>query len=282
MDSPPTTENNNQFIVLSDVFRKGEVPVPSILAFDSERGYLIVDDVGSEELLACFRCGLIQTPMKAAVETILKIQRIEHSAIPDYTSERLRNEIGIFEDFVCAKLLDYPNTPLQHVATGIVSRIDALPRVTVHRDFHCRNLLWRAEQNLLGVVDFQDALFGPVSYDLASLLFDCYWEHSSETIRMAVDHYWVQVQSYELPSLGTKASLFDAIRLTAIQRLLKAAGIFVRLWIQKSQTTHIRYVLPTVSKAVRLCSEFSQLQELNKWLSETVVPGLSQKLPNTS
>ncbi|MCY3885163.1 MAG: phosphotransferase [Gammaproteobacteria bacterium] len=278
MDSPPATENNEQFVTLSDVFRKAKVPVPQVIARDLSRGFLLVEDVGKHSYLSSYRRGSIAHPISTAVETILKIQSIDDPAIPPYTAGRLNDELHIFREFVCENLLGGVDQSFQHAVPFLVNEINQLPRVTVHRDFHCMNLLVRHQYPYIGVVDFQDALSGSLTYDLASLLFDCYWQHSLETVESALTQYLEGVEELSIPIKQNRDQFFNSIKLTAIQRLLKAAGIFVRLLINKHQTTHIHHVLPTLAKAQTLCSQLDPFHELATWLYEDVIPGVKLKL----
>lgn len=278
MDSPPESENNSQFVALSDVFRRVEVPVPKVLAFDPDRGYLVVEDVGSRSFYTTYNQGSVDRPVSVAVDTILKIQSIKSSVVPRYTAQRLRDELTIFRDFVCGELLNTSPGQLEAITPNLVGTIDLLPKTTVHRDFHCRNLLWRDAPPNIGVVDFQDALFGPVTYDLASLLYDCYWNHTDETCATAIREYWTKSASSSIPRMDSCSKMAVAVKFTAVQRLLKAAGIFVRLRIQKNQASHLRHVVPTLQKAQRLCMEYNPLTELGRWLMNTIIPATSERL----
>lgn len=278
MDSPPSTENNEQFVTLSDVFLKAKVPVPRVIATDLSRGFLLVEDVGRLPYLSSYQQGSVVQQIHVAVETILKIQTIDDQSIPPYTADRLRDELHIFREYVCEALLNRVDQSFQNAIPYLVKEIDQLPRVTVHRDFHCMNLLVRIQYPHIGVVDFQDALCGPMTYDLASLLFDCYWEHSPETIDSALIQYLDGAKQRDHPAMLTHSQLSDLVKLTAVQRLLKAAGIFVRLLVNKNQMSHIHHVVPTLSKAQILCTQLEPLQELGNWLRDRVIPTVVQKL----
>lgn len=278
MDSPPATENNEQFVTLSDVFFKAKVPVPRVIACDLSKGFLVVSDVGKRSFLSSYQDGTVAQPLKVAIQTILKIQTIIDPAIPPYTDERLHDELKIFREYVCEGILDAVSQVFLNAVPFLVSEIGKLPSVTVHRDFHCMNLLLLDRYPYIGVVDFQDALVGPVSYDLASLLFDCYWNHSQTAFESALSKYWNLAIEQNIPTLDSLSQLDEAVKITAIQRLLKAAGIFVRLWSTKSQITHIPYVLPTLEKARSLCDQVRPLNELGAWLQEGVISQVSQRL----
>ena len=278
MHSPPQTENNQQFVTLSDVFRRQGVPVPKVLHHEVDRGYLIIEDVGQEDFFAGYSNGRIIPSIDLAINYLLKIQEIHDKNVPLYTAERLRTEIGIFEDYICNEFLGGVPAEWSEITSALVRFIDELPRVTVHRDFHCRNLLLRESHPCIGIVDFQDALFGPITYDLASLLYDCYWEHDPELIHAKTKDYWERANAANLPVLDSVETFLRALKLTALQRLLKAAGIFVRLWMQKKQKTHLNSVLPTLRKAREICRDIDFVTDLGDWLEADVLNRTEKRL----
>lgn len=282
MDSPPATENNEQFVTLSEVFLKAKVPVPQVIAYDLAQGFLIVTDVGKQTFLSSYKVGTLAQPLNVAVETILKIQSIDDPAIPCYTDERLYDELQIFREYICDAILGRVDQTFLRAVPVLVNEVDKLPTVTVHRDFHCMNLLYLDRSPYIGVVDFQDALRGPISYDLASLMFDCYWNHSQTAFDSVLKQYWNGIKERDIPSVDSQSQLAEATKLTAIQRLLKAAGIFVRLWMTKSQTTHIPHVLPTLNKARSLCGQVRSMHELGSWLQESVIPAVSRRIESVT
>ena len=274
MSSPPMTENNSQFIELSKLYNSANIPVPTVFEHDLERGFLLVHDMGATSYSSCYRKGFIQEPLSIAVGMIHRIQELKDSAIPLYTLDRLHDEIEIFRTFICKELLSISDRVMVDTESNLLASIDAIPRGTVHRDFHCRNLVWSDKPPHIGIVDFQDSLRGPVTYDLASLLYDCYWNHTSTTIEWAINKFWTDLQKDKKSYFGSQTALSSAVSLTAIQRLLKAAGIFARLWLTRQQDTHIRYIVPTLRRVLQLGREFEITQDLNGWLETVVVPKL--------
>ena len=277
MHSPPDTENNEQFIRLSRVFSANRVPVPQVHASDLTRGFLLVDDVGDSDFRNLYEKADVRSLFKQALNALLAIQATEDSCIPMYTRERFRDELNIFNEWICDETCAISAEPVAAITENLVNEIDGLPKVTVHRDFHSRNLLLSEGIPRLGVVDFQDALVGPITYDIASLLYDCYYDHKEADIKHFIDEYLMHT-AQDLGELGEPNTFAEAVRLTAIQRLLKAAGIFVRLWRTRGRNSHLQDVLPTLTKAAALSQSISQLSELGDWLSSVVVPKTTQQL----
>ena len=277
MHSPPATENNEQFIRLSRVFSENGVPVPRVIASELDRGFLLVDDLGDCDLHSLYgRIGERQS-LSLTLDPLLAIQRINHPSIPLYTSQRLSDEIDIFNEWICTDTCAISDEPLASAGKVLVDEIDDFPKVTVHRDFHSRNLLVKGDSLALGIVDFQDALRGPITYDIASLLFDCYYQHKETDIQQYIDSY-LEGTDQNREYFAETLEFSNAVRATAIQRLLKAAGIFVRLWRTRGRNSHLGDVEPTLKKAINLCRTKSGFEELSEWLEEVVLPKTMRKL----
>lgn len=272
MYSPPETEQNDRFIQFAEMFKHYGVPVPTIYDHDLDNGYFLLEDVGVEDFHTHYELRNVDYCMALAFRCLRNIQSISEPIIPPYEKERFVQELGIFRDNLCFNLIEVNTDVVQSYFEHIVEEISALPKVTVHRDYHCKNLLIRADPPFLGVVDFQDALVGPITYDLASLLYDCYWDHEHATIEKQIEIFWSQSLAMQHREAFTHREFSVALKLTALQRLLKAAGIFVRLWLQRKQATHLKYVLPTLRKAQDICEEIEAVRPIGLWLQREVIP----------
>lgn len=279
MYSPPDTEHNYRFIQFGAIFKNCGVPVPAIHEYDLKKGFFLLEDVGSEDFLTHYVRHNVDHCLALAFHTLSNIQAIDDPAIPIYETTRLTNELEIFCHYLCGSLINVNTDAVQSYFDYLVKEISTLPKVTVHRDYHCRNLLVRNDPPYLGVVDFQDALIGPITYDLASLLYDCYWEHENETVERQIRAFWNRGLATPYRSMLTQEDFSIALRLTALQRLLKAAGIFIRLWFQRQQPTHVQYILPTLRKAQSICEEIETIRPLGHWLQRDVIPKTLLQLP---
>ena len=134
----------------------------------------------------------------------------------------------------------------------------------VHRDYHCRNLLYNDGQ--LGIVDFQDALVGPLSYDLATLLYDCYHKFSNQDVVRWRDYYLSQA-----PSQLDPISFSKDLEFSAVQRQLKAVGIFSRLDLRDGKPSHLPYIEPVLRQTHDLCMKHAALEPLAEWLGDVVL-----------
>ena len=279
MYSPPATEHNDRFIQLGATFHRSGIPVPSIYEFDLKRGFFLLEDVGMKDFHSQYVHGNVDHCFALAFQNLSNIQTIDDSSIPPYEATRLHEELQIFQEFLCDNLIGLSTKEVQAFLNYLVTEISALPKVTIHRDYHCKNLLVRDQPPYLGVVDFQDALVGPITYDLASLLYDCYWDHDYVTIEKQILGFWKHGLAACYKTSWTHEAFAKALKLTAVQRLLKAAGIFVRLWLQREQATHLAYVLPTLRKARAICIEIEELHPLGQWLEQAVIPETLLHLP---
>ena len=274
--APPATENNEQFVAMAQVFLRNRVPVPRIHAYDSEQGYFLVDDFGSLEFLEVYQnTTQREHAIGLALDALVAIQCTQDAHVPPYTRLRLRDELSIFEEWCCGKMLGESAKPLSVIADPLTEEIDRQPKVTVHRDYHSRNLLLHGDR--LGIVDFQDALVGSSVYDLASLMYDCYFEHRHEDIESWIDQFRLLTAEADLPCIQPRTAFVRALEVTAIQRMLKAVGIFCRLWFTQQKKTHLPFILPVLTRVTQLAQR-NDLSSLSSWFDSLVIPKLRDSL----
>lgn len=282
VDALPATEAGEDYLMLSKWYSAQGFHVPQIYAHDLEAGYFVVSDLGEHTYLDV----LESEPERAdalyvtAMSVLQRLVRIEPDILPIYTKERFDAELELFATwFVRAWLrLPMPSGWVQ-LKEALLEAVTSQPKVCTHRDFHSRNLLHTqvaktsagAQETLkLGIVDYQDSLQGPLCYDIASLLWDCYidWPEAVSLSRLNV--------YYEgLPdSLKAKLSSADFERqtlLTASQRHLKALGIFARLHVQEGRSQYLASI-PRVLDYLAL-----HLQELSPDFSDWIATGIKRR-----
>ena len=263
MLSPPALEQNEQFVTMQMVFNQHNVPVPDLLAYDYPLGLFLMSDLGKDDFETIYETEDRDLAISSAIDCLHIIQSVNQA--PPYTAERFQLELEIFQEWFIAKTLSLDNLDISSSTGPLLEAIDAQPIGCVHRDYHCRNLLFN--RNQLGIVDFQDALVGPALYDLASLLRDCYYIFEEKEIDHWLNYY-----------LGTETPVTDALRsftepqirrmldFTAIQRQLKAIGIFARLNIRDQKSSHLRYIEPLLGRLISLSSTYDELRPLKMQL----------------
>lgn len=258
MRSPPTKENNSQFVALARVFADHGVNVPTVLGEEPANGFYLVSDLGERHLADAYGTGLQDQALRAAIDTLIRIQTIDDARVPPYEPDRFRDELAIFRIWFIERWLaqSFPHSDLDSVFELLVDNTQRQPQCCVHRDYHSRNLLLD-EDGRIGVVDFQDALVGPVSYDLASLLRDCYHRFSEREIDRWRDYYLDRA-----PAKPDPAAFAAQLDLTAAQRQLKAVGIFARLQLRDDKPSHLTHIAPVLQHLHDLASRYDALAPL--------------------
>jgi N-acetylmuramate 1-kinase len=284
MDAPPATENNAQFIRLSSVFREAGVHVPEVLASDLEDGFLLVSDLGDLLYADVYATAQRERAIERALDTMIAIARIGDAGgvVPPYTTQRLRDELDLFETWFVDRMLHRVLTGaergmLDAAKKRLIDVIEAQPKVCVHRDYHSRNLLWGADE-VTRVVDFQDALHGPLLYDLASLLRDCYVRFDEADIARWRELYRQRALDAGLPIDGDHDELWRRLDWTAVQRQLKAIGIFARLELRDSRGSHLVDIEPVLDHLVFVCRSYIELAPLGDWLADAILPAARTEL----
>lgn len=267
MDAPPERENVPAFIHVQGLLLAAGVTVPAIVAQDVPNGFLLLSDLGTTTYLQ--RLSIDNAPFmySDAVDALIKFQL--HSApdvLPDYDRAFIERELNLFPEWFIGKHLGMTMSAVQQaqldrVFEAIISRCLAQPQVFMHRDFHSRNLMF-LEQGNPGVLDFQDAVFGPVTYDLGSLLRDAYVQWDEEIVLDWVVRYWQAAKKVGLPVNPDIDAFYMDFEFMALQRHLKILGIFCRLNYRDGKTNYLGD-LPTVLDYVRkTCNRYPVLKPL--------------------
>ena len=261
MVSPPELERNDAFVAMQRLFSGAGLPVPEIMAMDAESGYFLLSDLGERHLEEAYGGPNERHGLELAVANLVRIQGIETSAVPPYEESRLRDELGIFNEWFLGHWLgEAPDPSTESAFEALIDNALGQPQCLIHRDYHCRNLLLDGEGRL-GIVDFQDALVGPATYDLACLLWDCYHTFEEAALRHWQERYRIQSR-FEF----TAGALSRALDLTGLQRQFKAVGIFARLWLRDGKTTHLPYIPPVLAAMGRIVREYAETRHLSGWL----------------
>lgn len=285
MDAPPEREDSSRFIEVAGFLERIGVNSPRILAADPARGFLLLTDLGATSYLSALQAE----PESAdalyadALSALVKIQeegRAHQAQLPPYDEALLSFELSLFRDWLCGRHLGIVLDGGEQAAWNACCRMlidNALrqPRVFVHRDYHSRNLMVTEADNP-GVLDFQDAVEGPLTYDLVSLLKDCYIRWPAERVRAWALDFHAALD----PAVHRHSSADDflhAFELMGVQRHLKAAGIFARLWLRDGKPGYLADVPRTLGYVVELAPRHDVLAFLAGLIEEQVLPRLAQK-----
>ncbi len=281
MDAPPPQEDCRPFVRIAGMLETMSLNVPHVIAADVERGFLLLTDLGNRSYLDALvddasSAGQLYS---AAIDSLVTMQQrgaAVQDLLPAYDDTLLRAELALFHDWLCEthlgiRLSRAEEDAWQRCCDVLVSNALSQPQVFVHRDYHSRNLMVVPGDNP-GILDFQDAVCGPYSYDLVSLLKDCYIKWPAADIRTQV--------SYFAESLQGRAEDRQFLRefdLMGVQRHLKAAGIFARLSHRDGKEGYLRDVPRTLSYIVDIAPEYGELGYLADLIDGQVVPSLETR-----
>jgi aminoglycoside/choline kinase family phosphotransferase len=280
MDAPPGKEDIAPYLKVSTLLEQAGAHVPHVHASDARRGFIVMEDLGDTQYLSVLKAGRgVDKLYGDALTTLANIQvrgaRAAQQLAP-YDREPLERELNLMPEWFLGKHLGLELTPEERALITVTNEIlinEAMiqPQVFVHRDFHSRNLMLLPAGGP-GVIDFQDALRGPIGYDLVSLLKDCYISWSSERVER-----WVKGYRHVLGQLGANVgdSEYQFLRwfdLIGVQRHIKVLGIFCRLWYRDGKPGYLGD-LPLVFEYVRdACRRYPELVEFERWLAWRVAP----------
>jgi aminoglycoside/choline kinase family phosphotransferase len=280
MDAPPGKEDIAPYLKVSTLLEQSGAHVPHVHASDERRGFIVMEDLGNTQYLSLLKGGRgVDQLYGDALATLANIQvrglRASQQLAP-YDRAPLERELNLMPEWFLGKHLRLELTPEERALLTVTFEFlinEALlqPQVFVHRDFHSRNLMV-LEKGGPGVIDFQDALRGPVGYDLVSLLKDCYISWSRERVER-----WVKGYRRVLGNLGANVgdSEYQFLRwfdLIGVQRHIKVLGIFCRLWHRDGKIGYLND-LPLTFEYVRdACRRYPELVEFERWLEWRIAP----------
>ena len=266
MDAPPPNEDCRPFVRVAHLLAAAGVHAPTVIADDLARGFLLLSDLGDCTYLAALDAASAPKLYAEASDALIRWQRATRDGeLPPYDEALLRRELDLFPDWYIARHLGIEltareSTTLAHAFRLILDNNLAQPRVYVHRDYHARNLM--VSDPNPGVLDFQDAVYGPVTYDLVSLLRDAYiaWDEQHQ-IDWAV-RYWERARSAGIPVGDDFGRFWQNFEWMGVQRQLKVLGIFARLAYRDGKRGYIDD-MPRVMAYLRgACERYGTLHPL--------------------
>ncbi len=268
MDAPNQHEDCANFLNIAKIFARSGVHVPEVLAQDLEKGFLLLTDFGDTTYLQ----SMTESPERAnhlygeAVDALIKIQMASGSGVlPDYDEALLLRELNLFPDWYIDTHLKVTLSPeqkvdLASVFSQILQNNLSQPRVFVHRDYHSRNLMDTLPNP--GILDFQDAVYGPVTYDLVSLFKDAYICWDEERVLDWLIRYWEKAKKVGLPVSTDFADFYRDFEWMGVQRHIKVLGIFARLCHRDGKDGYLKN-MPLVMEYLRkACERYRELGPL--------------------
>ena len=293
VDSPPEQGRNLEYVRVNDFLASCAIPVPHIHAVSFAKGVFVIEDLGNRLLQDALTRETAKALYEQALETLLKIQSIGYRPvwIEPYSGEKLLEEMERFSEWFVQKLLGVAihsdiHSMIEQAFSVLLENATEQPQVFVHRDFHCRNLMLSDSRGSgpdadIVVIDFQDAVWGPITYDLVSLCRDCYirWNHQKTDEILAA-----YGENLVCAGLITKAQTRLLPRwadLMGLQRHIKVLGVFSRLSVRDGKSNYLddlplvlRYTLEILD---RYSDRYPEFSELNAWLLEQLVPVIEKQ-----
>jgi aminoglycoside/choline kinase family phosphotransferase len=274
MDAPPQQEDCQLFLYAANILKKASIHVPDIIAQNLEQGFLLLSDLGS----LTYQSVLIEEPERAnylyqdAIDVLIKLQKTSQKNIfPEYDRAMLSYELALFPKWYMVQHLqtvpnnDQKNT-LKLVFKLILDHTLTQPQVFVHRDYHSRNLMVSTPNP--GVIDFQDAVFGPITYDLVSLFKDAYIQWTEAQVLDWIICYWESARREGLPVASNFSHFFRDFEWMGVQRHLKVLGVFSRLYYRDQKDVYLQDIPMVMQYLQKTCERYRELHPLAKLLNQ--------------
>lgn len=282
VDAPADKEDNPRFVSIDKLWYEHGINVPKVIAHNFEQGFMLLEDFGDQLLWHVVHAKNtsikeVEDYYRRSIEELIKIQALPADNLPLYDAELLMTEMQLFIDWLVVKLLklelsETEQQMVENTFTLLRERALSQPQVPVHRDYHSRNIML-CPDGRLGVIDFQDAVKGPVTYDLVSLLRGCYVRWPNQLVDELAASYWeyARPRAIYLKDFAEFKIDFDWM---GLQRHLKAAGIFARLHLRDNKSTYIADIPNTCQYLLEQSAPYEELAEFNQWLQERFMPAL--------
>ncbi|CAG0940024.1 N-acetylmuramate 1-kinase [Gallionellaceae bacterium] len=275
MDAPPQHEDCRPFIHIAKLFEDAGTHVPHVYAQDLEQGFLLLSDLGSTTYLQAL-CGRDTETARelygAATDALIRIQLASReNELPPYDEALLMREMRLFPEWYVGKHLqatldEKQSAVLETVFQHILQNNLAQPRVYVHRDYHSRNLMVTTPNP--GILDFQDAVYGPITYDLASLFKDAYIRWEEDQIMDWLIRYWEKARKMGLPVHADFGEFYRDYEWMGVQRHIKVLGIFARLYHRDGKDGYLKDMPLVMDYLRRACERYIDLKPLLRLLDQ--------------
>jgi aminoglycoside/choline kinase family phosphotransferase len=282
VDAPPEHENSRQFYKVARLLE--EVNAPRVLAKDFELGFMLLSDLGDELYLPMLKQAqsdnnheVTDNLYHRAIDSLIEMQKISAGSLPDYDEKLLRAEMELFRDWFLGQHLGLELSPVEHrlldtTFEHLIESAHAQPQVFVHRDYHSRNIMACEGTDEPGIIDFQDAVRGPLTYDLLSLLRDCYIQWAPQQVDS-----WVSYYLKNSPAILEKEQFIQWFDWMGLQRHIKVAGIFCRLNYRDGKEDYLKDIPLTLTYILQQAEKYPEMSEFYQWLKDKVIPAFEEK-----
>lgn len=278
MDAPPEQENSKPFIAIAQAFAKLGVHVPQVFAFNLTNGFLLLSDLGDRLYLNELRADNAAFLYKQALNVLAHIQscrEVEDWTLPSFDRDFILKECHLFQHWFLEKHLGLTlSAQDQHLLANAFELLSQAaleqPQVCVHRDYHSRNLLV-LDNAQVGVLDFQDAVWGPITYDAVSLLRDCYITWPREQVARWINDFYQQLHAQGQVNKISSEQFIRWFDLLGIQRNLKAIGIFARLQHLYGKNGYLKDIPIGLNYVLQVTADYPELKPFHNFLQTRVM-----------
>ena len=273
MDAPPTHESCAPFVQVAQLLAEAGLNAPKVLAQDLAQGFLLLSDLGDDTYLSKLNDKTAPELYKNATDALIQMQGISVTGdLPNYDAAMLGREMQLFPDWYVTQHLKTTLTPEQQVVLNntfklLSENILAQGQVFVHRDYHSRNLMLTAENNP-GILDFQDAVYGAISYDLVSLLKDAYIGWDEEQVIDWAVRYWQPAKKAGLPIPDDFSEFYRDFEWMGAQRHIKVLGIFARLSHRDGKHNYLNDMPIVMAYLRKVCERYVELRPMLRLLNQ--------------
>lgn len=275
MDAPPGKETLKPFVTISALLRQTGILTPAVHAYDERQGFALLDDFGDTLLLSQLKTDTVEALYGRALDTLVNLQAcpvLTPDPLPVFDVSFIIQELNIFKtwfigNYLQLKLDAQEEAVFKETFEWLSEEIAHQPRVFIHRDYHSRNIMLLENNSQLGIIDFQDAMSGPLTYDLVSLLKDCYIQWSQDQVL-----HWTEL-FYERSPVAKQQSLQAFIRdfeLCGLQRHLKVLGVFSRLSIRDNKPGYLQDLPLTLHYTMACLESCETLRPFYEFMQDRV------------
>jgi N-acetylmuramate 1-kinase len=271
MDAPPPQEDCTPFVKIAKLLCDAGLNAPQVLAQDLQNGFLLLSDLGDDTYLSALNNDTAAKLYGDATDALIKMQlKSQPDALPPYDAALLTREMQLFPDWYVAKHIKFElnaeqQTALNNTFELLNKNILSQGQVYVHRDYHSRNLMITKENNP-GVLDFQDAVYGAITYDLVSLLKDAYIQWDEEQVIDFAVRYWEKARKAKLPVPQDFSEFYRDFEWMGAQRHIKVLGIFARLSIRDGKDGYIKDMPLVLHYLRKVCERYVELRPMLRLL----------------
>jgi len=278
VDSPPERTNPARFVAVADYLRRHGIHTPMVAEADVEHGFMLLEDLGDQQLLGLLGDDSVEGLYAEVLSELLCLQQIPPAddLFPPYSRELLLAEMRILPEWLAQRLLGYEpgdadTQLLEHTFGLLLDSAAEQPQVLVHRDYHSRNLMIRDGERP-GVVDFQDAVWGPVTYDLASLLRDCYIRWPRERVERWALAYAATAEAAGVLQPVAPATFLRWFDWMGLQRHIKVLGLFPRLYLRDGKRGYLPNLPLVIRYALEVADRYPELKPFSDWFRAELLP----------